>query len=111
MDLMHPCDVENHSEKVLIQYYRNLMDEMDASVIHILREGNRCVDILPKMGINQGEQDIKIKADLMGASGGIKPPWPDNGLIFPAFPFEWSLDQEPDYAEFLKMVFLGGVCD
>lgn len=68
MDLIHPCDVENHSERVLSQYYHNLMDEMDVSVIHILREGKRCANILAKMGINQGEQDIKIKADLMGAS-------------------------------------------
>lgn len=58
MDLIHPCDINNHPEKVLIQDCRNLMDEMEAIVIHTFREGNRCADILAKIGINQGEQNI-----------------------------------------------------
>ena len=60
VDLVHPCDVNNHPDKVLIMDSRKMMDELDADIIHTLREGNRCADILSKMGINQGEQAMKI---------------------------------------------------
>ena len=55
------------------------MDELDADVIHTLKEGNRCADILAKMRINQGEQAMEVivppdevvealKADMRGTT-------------------------------------------
>lgn len=55
------------------------MDELVAEVIHTLREGNMCVDILVKMGFNQGEQAVNVivpptkildalKADMIGTA-------------------------------------------
>ena len=46
VDLVHPCDIENHPDKTLISDCRRLMVELDADVIHILREGNRCADMI-----------------------------------------------------------------
>lgn len=51
---VHSCDIENHLDKTLISDCRRLVDELDADVIHMLTEGNLCVNILAKIGINQG---------------------------------------------------------
>ncbi|KAM7515774.1 hypothetical protein LguiA_005357 [Lonicera macranthoides] len=60
VDLVHPCNVDNHPNKMLIMASREMMEELDANIIHNLCEGNRCADILSKMGINQGEKAMKI---------------------------------------------------
>ena len=51
VNLVHPCDIKNHPDKTLISNCRRLMDELDADVIHTLRDGNWCANILAKMGI------------------------------------------------------------
>lgn len=48
--LFHPDNVDNHPNKMLIMDIRKMMEERDADIIHTLREGNRCVDILSKDG-------------------------------------------------------------
>lgn len=49
---MEEPDVNNHPDKILIEDCRKLIEEMEATLTHTLREGNRCADLLGKMGIN-----------------------------------------------------------
>ena len=37
-----------------------MVEELEAVMKHVLREGNRCADLLAKMGINQGEDDVRV---------------------------------------------------
>lgn len=53
-------NVENHSEKTLIEVNRTLKAETNAGLFHIYREVNRCVDKLAKLGGTQTEQFVGI---------------------------------------------------
>lgn len=47
---------ENHPNKVLIDDYKALILEMEARLVHILiRQANKCVDVLAHIGNEQTE--------------------------------------------------------
>ena len=60
LELIETGEIENHPAKIIVQDCRVLLRDLEAELIHSLREGNRCADMLAKVGINQGEEDIKI---------------------------------------------------
>ena len=59
MDLLKGEEVEDHPLKALIFDCKRIMEDMNISVLHTLREGNRCADAMAKIGVNQLE---KLKA-------------------------------------------------
>lgn len=77
LELIETGVIDNHLEKIIIEECRMLKKKMEADIIHSLPEGNRYADMLSKMRINRGEQDIVviiprdevvelIKQDMMG---------------------------------------------
>ena len=50
----------NHLDKIIVQDCRTIVGDLNALLRHSLRERNRCADLLTKMGINQGEQDMRV---------------------------------------------------
>ncbi|KAM7487446.1 hypothetical protein LguiB_024930 [Lonicera macranthoides] len=53
-------DEENHPDRILIEDCRKLITEMNTAVSHIFREANRCADKLAKLGVNQGEREVRM---------------------------------------------------
>ena len=53
-------EVDNHSQKTLIEACCMLKQDMKAEVNHSLREGNRCADWLAKLGATQSEMHVRI---------------------------------------------------
>ena len=56
MDILKGEDFEDHPLKPLILDCKKIMDDMKISVLHTLREGNRCADAMAKIGVNQLEK-------------------------------------------------------
>ena len=52
--------MENHPERIIIQDCKVIERELEADIIHTLREGNRVADMMTKIGINQGEDNIRV---------------------------------------------------
>ena len=59
-ELIETRDIENHSDRVIVEDCRSFEREMKADIIHTLREGNRVADMMTKKGINQGEKSIRV---------------------------------------------------
>lgn len=57
---MRDEDIINHLKRALINDRRILMGETSASLTHILRGANRCMDKLARLGARQGEQFVQI---------------------------------------------------
>lgn len=51
---------ESHPNKILIDDCKELLLEMEARVVHILREANRCADILAHMGGEDDKQEVMM---------------------------------------------------
>ena len=55
-------DDDIHSDKILIEDCRSLIRDINTSVLHVLREVNKCADKLAKIGRKQGEQAVRTYA-------------------------------------------------
>ena len=55
LQLIETGEKDNHAEKIIIKDCRVLVNETKAKIVHLLREGNRCADLLSKVGTNQGQ--------------------------------------------------------
>lgn len=53
-------DISNHLIRALIQDCKTLMGNSLLDITHTLREGNKCVDYMAKLGQVQGEQLLKV---------------------------------------------------
>ena len=51
---------ESHPNRILIDNYKELKNDMNAEVIHIMRETNRRADVPAKMGSEQSNQEIHL---------------------------------------------------
>ncbi|KAG5579913.1 hypothetical protein H5410_050540 [Solanum commersonii] len=52
--------VDNHPDRDMIEECRRLLFELGISMMHTLREGNRCADHLAKLGRMQLDEDLVI---------------------------------------------------
>ena len=57
---MEGGEEENHPDRILIHDCKVMATELEASIVHILREANRCADILAHMGSEQQEQQVRL---------------------------------------------------
>ncbi|KAM7463150.1 hypothetical protein LguiA_031271 [Lonicera macranthoides] len=53
-------DEENHPNRILIDDCKYLVAETVSSLVHILREANRCADVLACMGREQTELEVRM---------------------------------------------------
>ncbi|KAM7472339.1 hypothetical protein LguiA_010522 [Lonicera macranthoides] len=60
LDLIECGEIENHPDRIIIEDCCKMVKELEAVMKHALREGNMCADLLAKMGINQGENDVRV---------------------------------------------------
>lgn len=59
LNLIEYGDIGNHPDRIIVEDCRQMVEELEVVMKHALREGNRCADLLAKMGINQGENDVR----------------------------------------------------
>ena len=57
---MEPEDT--HPNRGIISYYRRLMELNHIPIVHTLREGNQCADILANIGVQQLDHFVKLDA-------------------------------------------------
>ena len=58
--IMEDDDDENHPNRILIDDCKELKLEMNTPLTHRLQEGNRCANVLAKMGAEQNEQEVRL---------------------------------------------------
>ena len=58
VNLINNDEITNHLDKTLIVDCKRLKETMLLNLVHVLREENKCVDYLSKLGRTQGEQRI-----------------------------------------------------
>lgn len=51
---------ENHPNCILIEDSKVIRIKINVKIVHILREANRCADILAKLGSEQNDQEIRL---------------------------------------------------
>lgn len=59
-NLINKEEIENHSDKTLIEDCKKLNGAIHLEFVHILCEGNKCADYIFKLGRIQSEQTMRV---------------------------------------------------
>lgn len=60
VNLINKEKVDNHLDKILIEYCKRLKEAILLDLIHVHCEGNKCADYMNKLGRVQGKKIVRI---------------------------------------------------